>query len=276
VSGLKLWIKEILRIALYAPAVKAAIEVIPGLRRIYSPWGRSHPFDKFYGVDTSGFVPREKIHTDQKLAAAISGYAGSQPGVIRSALSALGDTRDYVFIDIGCGKGRAAIAASEFPFREIIGVELSAELANIARRNILKISQRFPDRPPITIHTGNALDFALPPCKSVIYMYHPLGRELMKRFAAKLETALDVAGAPEMFFVYYNPVFGEVLDESPAFSRWYADVIPYDPSEIGFGPDENDTVVIWQSARNARPTPHSRTGRKIAILDPGMRAGMSD
>src|SRR4029077_1295933 len=150
-----------------------------------------------------------------KLAAAIIGYAGSQAGVVRGALSALGDTRDYVFIDVGCGKGRAAIAASEFPFREIIGIELSAELADIARRNVLKISERFPDRPPIAIHAGNALDFSLPPRKSVIYTYHALGRELMKRFVAKLESALDAPDASEMFFVYCNPVFGEVLDASP-------------------------------------------------------------
>jgi hypothetical protein len=276
VSGPKLRIKETLRMALYAPAVKAAIEVIPGLRAIYSPWERSHPFDKPYGIDTSGFLPAKKIHADPKLAAAINGYAGSQAGVVRMALSALSDTSDYVFIDIGCGKGRAVIVASEFPFREIIGIELSTELANIARRNVWKISQRFPDRPPITIHAGNALDFALPPRKAVIYMYHSLGLELMKRFAAKLESTLDALDAREMFFVYCNPVFGEVLDASPALSRWYADVIPYDPSEIGFGPDGSDTVVIWQSIRHARPTPHSRAGRKIVILEPGMRAGISD
>ena len=275
-SGPKLRIKETLRMALYAPAVKAAIEVIPGLRTIYHPWQRSHPFDRFYGIDASGILPAEKIHADPKLAAAIIGYAGSQAGVVRGALSALGDTRDYVFIDVGCGKGRAAIAASEFPFREIIGIELSAELANIARRNVLKISERFPDRPPIAIHAGNALDFSLPPRKSVIYTYHALGRELLKRFVAKLESALDAPDAPEMFFVYCNPVFGEVLDASPALNRWYADVIPYDPSEIGFGPDESDTVVIWQSARHARPSPHSRTGRKIVIVKPNMRAGLSD
>jgi len=275
-SGPKLRIKETLRMALYAPAVKAAIEVIPGLRTIYHPWQRSHPFDRFYGIDASGILPAEKIHADPKLAAAIIGYAGSQAGVVRGALGALGDTRDYAFIDVGCGKGRAAIAASEFPFREIIGIELSAELADIARRNVLKISERFPDRPPIAIHAGNALDFSLPPRKSVIYTYHALGRELMKRFVAKLESALDAPDAPEMFFVYCNPVFGEVLDASPALSRWYADVIPYDPSEIGFGPDESDTVVIWQSARHARPSPHSRTGRKIVIVKPNMRAGLSD
>jgi SAM-dependent methyltransferase len=255
-------IKEPLRVALYTPMVKAAIEAIPGLRRIYPPWGRSHPFDKFYGIDASGSVGSY-------------GYGGSQAGVVRGALKALGDTRDYAFVDVGCGKGRVAIVASEFPFREITGIELSAELADIARRNVEKMSQRFPGRPPIAIRTGNALDFELPPGKSVLYMYHPFGREPMKRFATKLESALEAPDAPEMFVVYCNPVCGEVLDASPALSRWYADVIPYDPSEIGFGPEEKDAVVIWQSARHARPTPHNRIGRKIVVLEP-LRAVLAD
>jgi len=252
-------IKELLRVALYKSTVKAAIEAIPGLRRIYPPSGRSHPFDKFYGIDAS---------TDASGFVRAYGYVGSQAGVVRGALKALGDTRDYAFVDVGCGKGRVAIVASEFPFREITGIELSPELADIARRNVEKMSQRFPGRPPITIRTGNVLDFALPPGKSVLYMYHPFGREVMKRFAAKLESALEAPDAPEIFVVYCNPVCGEILDASPALSRWYADVIPYDPSEIGFGPDENDTVVIWQSARHAHPTPHNRIGRKIVVLEP--------
>jgi SAM-dependent methyltransferase len=270
-SGLKLRIKEILLV----PAVKAAIEAVPGLRRIYPPWQRSHPFDKLYGIDASGFVPAAKIHADPVLAAGINGYLGSQAGVVRDALKALGDTRDYSFVDLGCGKGRVTIVASEFPFREITGIELSPELADIARRNVEKMSRRFPGRPPITIRAGNALDFALPPGKSVIFIYHTFGRELMKQFAAKLESALDAPDASEIFVVYYNPVFGEVLDASPALSRWYADVIPYDPSEIGFGPDESDTVVIWQSTRHARPTPHSRIERKIVVL-PNLHAGLAD
>jgi cyclopropane fatty-acyl-phospholipid synthase-like methyltransferase len=133
------------------------------------------------------------LHRDGRIRS-IS-FTVSQAGVVRGALKALGDTSDYAFLDVGCGKGRAAIVASEFPFREITGIELSAELADIARRNVEKMSQRFPGRRPITIRTGNALDLALPPGKSVLYMYHPFGREVMERFAAKLESALE---APEV------------------------------------------------------------------------------
>jgi SAM-dependent methyltransferase len=52
--------------------------------------------------------------------------------------------RDDVFLDLGCGKGRAVLTASLLPFGRITGVELSPHLANIARRNVATF--RLPKR----------------------------------------------------------------------------------------------------------------------------------
>jgi len=71
-----------------------------------------------------------------------------------------------------------------------------------------------------------------------------------------------------MFFIYYNSVHFELFDASPAFKRCYAQQIPYDKSEIGFG-DGDDAIVIWQSVRGAIPTQHEGADRKIIIRTPG-------
>ena len=44
--------------------------------------------------------------------------------------------RHDVFLDLGAGKGRMLLAASRYPFRRVIGVELSDRLAAIARSNV--------------------------------------------------------------------------------------------------------------------------------------------
>jgi len=80
---------------------------------------------------------------------------------VRRGLSALGDIRDYAFIDLGCGKGRVTTVASEFPFREVIGVELSTALAATARANAATVARRFPDRPQVTIAAANVVNFPL-------------------------------------------------------------------------------------------------------------------
>lgn len=259
----------------YAPAAKKILKRIPVVRGLYPSWERTHPFDLQYGIDTSGYLPVEKIHRDKDLVAKINPYGGSQPGIVRKALAALGDVKDYALTDIGCGKGRVTVVASEFPFKEVLGVELSAQLAKVAHENAEKVISSFKNRPPIKILQGNALEFPLPKGNLVVFMYHSFQKELTVQMVKRLEAAL-AAGTEHLFVVYYNPVFGEVFDASPAFTRWFASTLPYDASEIGYGPDVDDSVVIWQSVGGARRTPHARAEREIVTVTPNWRVRLSD
>src|ERR1700692_2548155 len=123
--------------------VKRCLETIPYLGKILPAYHRTHPFDRQYGTETSGLVPVQMIASDKTLLSKINPYCGSQPSVIRRAITALGKTDEYQFVDLGCGKGRAMIVASEFPFRSISGVELSPSLAKIARQNMDRVERFF-------------------------------------------------------------------------------------------------------------------------------------
>lgn len=267
-------LKRTVRAIFYIPAVKKFLETIPIIRNGYAPAQRTHPIDKIYGIDTSGVVQVENIHPDQNLQSQIIAYVGSQPSIVRRGLSALGDSRDYVFVDLGCGKGRATTVASEFPFRAVMGVELSAALAAMARANADTIARQFPERPKVTIAEANVVDFPLPAPRLVLFNYHAFGAELIAKILAKCEAALASGELQHMFFVYYNPVHAEAFDASPALARFYVEQIPYDQSEIGFGPDQNDIVAIWQSVRGSVPTPHKGADRKIIRIH-SMGAGLA-
>jgi SAM-dependent methyltransferase len=273
VANLKSRLRKSLRDFLYIPQIKNSIEKIPGGMMIYPPVQRTHPFDRQYGIDTSGFVSVDDLHSDKDLLALINPYAGSQPSIVRAGLAALGDIADYTFIDLGCGKGRVTAVATEFPFREVVGVELSSALAQVARVNTAKIARRFLNRPRVTIAEANVIDFALPKGKLVFFTYHAFGPELIAQMIAKIEAALG-ADTPHMFFLYYNAVHFEAFDASSAFTRFYARQILYDKSEVKFGPDPDDTVVIWQSVRGSVPTPHPRADWKIVITKPLWKAGL--
>jgi SAM-dependent methyltransferase len=268
-------LRKTVRDTLYIPTVKKSIEIIPVIRKIYPPAQRTHPIDRVYGTDTSGFLSVEDIHPDPSLRSLIIPYTGSQPTIVRRGLSVLGDIKDYALVDLGCGKGRVTTVGSEFPFRELIGVELSDALVATARANAAIVAGRFPDRPKVTIVEGNVVDFELPPGKVVFFNYHAFGPELIAQILGRFEAALALRELPHMFFVYYNPVHAEAFDASPAFTRFYVDQIPYDKSEIGFGPDRDDVVAIWQSVQGAVPTPHKGTDRKIILTKPS-RAGLAE
>ena len=46
------------------------------------------------------------------------------------------DFREFTFIDIGSGKGRALLLAADYPFRRILGLELLPGLYRVAQQNI--------------------------------------------------------------------------------------------------------------------------------------------
>src|SRR5271154_1163699 len=109
-----------------------------------------HPIDSQYAIRTSGALPGSVLQVGDSVKKN-AGYVGSQPSIIRRALNAIPNHNEAVFIDVGCGKGRALVVASEFPFRSIIGVELSPELAELAEENSQVVARNFSKRPPITI-----------------------------------------------------------------------------------------------------------------------------
>jgi len=257
-------IKTLFYVLLSYAAVRRCVESLPYVGKKVPPGQRTHVFDREYGIDTSGALPQRLIVSDKTLQTQISPYFGSQPRAVRAALQSLGVVDEYTFVDLGCGKGRVMVIASEFPFRGIVGIELSKRLAKTARSNTANIGRRFPSRPRFAVIEGNAATVQLPEGNLVIFIYHSFGALLLAPLIKRLETTLTL-GTTHIFFVYYNPVHGDILDNSPAFTRWYAD-------DLGV----NEAVVIWQThgARSV-PTPHANSNRGIVIVDPLWHAGLA-
>src|SRR5690242_3123851 len=117
-----------------------------------------HPFDLRHGLDTAGYLSKRDLVTGHPHDAYLTGYSAVAPSVFRQmcrrwvdTLAARGRVQAFSFIDVGAGKGRALLLASELPFRKIIGVELSKELARIAAHNIHKWKQEHRARIPVRV-----------------------------------------------------------------------------------------------------------------------------
>jgi tRNA G46 methylase TrmB len=66
-----------------------------------------------------------------------SPYQPTEPALFREMMARLPIEFDrFTFVDIGSGKGRTLLMASEYPFWKIVGVELIAELHDAAEENI--------------------------------------------------------------------------------------------------------------------------------------------
>jgi hypothetical protein len=80
---------------------------------------------------------------DRLLGVFHSPYQPTDPELFREMLDTLRDDaninfNDYVFIDLGSGKGRTLLMAADYPFRRIVGVELLPALHCIGKRGGLQ------------------------------------------------------------------------------------------------------------------------------------------
>jgi predicted RNA methylase len=252
---------------LFVPRVRRVAGHIPILRGVYSGCFRRHPIDLQHGTETSGLVDADRLQPDAALTNELNPYMGSQPSIVRRALLTLGETKGYTFVDIGCGKGRAMIVATEFDFDAIVGYDISAELVNIANENAAVMAQRYPERTPIRALKANVSELSLPVGKLVVFLYNPFGTPLIAALLKTLEAGIAAGEIEHLFIVYDNPVCGHVFDASRAVTRWFAGAYPYEHGEIGYGPLDEEAVVIWQSVRGARPYEFSDRGRAIRVKD---------
>src|ERR1035437_5425846 len=90
-----------------------------------------HPYDQMRGVDTSGLVPAKHLITGHANDEHVTAYYGVAPSILRTLIDRWRETipphpiSSYTFIDIGAGKGRGLLVASEFHFRKVVGIELN-------------------------------------------------------------------------------------------------------------------------------------------------------
>ncbi len=106
-----------------------------------------------------------------------------------------------VFIDIGSGKGRAVIVAGTYPFRKVIGVELSAELCNVARKNIQKTKKNLKCS-EIEILQTDATQFDIPADATLIFIYNPFTGEVLSKTVERIREFLQRADRSKVRIVY--------------------------------------------------------------------------
>lgn len=233
------------------PKVHPILRNVKGIRIIYDTgWNRRHPFDREHGIDTSSTRdPIEPHLADHPASRFAHFYAGSQPGLLRTVLAMLPTIATSTFIDLGCGKGRPLFVASEFPFRDIVGIELSPQLAVIAEENAAKIAKQFPTRARVRIEVGDAGAYTFPPGDIVLFLYHPFEEPIIVKVVAALEAAL-AEELRSFYLIYYNPVFTHCFDSSPALSRTYDEIMLHDEKERGFGVGTEDRVTVWRGGNS--------------------------
>jgi predicted RNA methylase len=121
--------------------------------------------------------------------------------------------RDFTFIDLGSGKGRTLLMASEYPFRRILGVELLPSLHQIAQENLHQYKSESQKCFVLESICADATAFPLPADPLVIFLFNPFPESGMRQVVAKLDQSLREHPRP-VYMLYHNPLLEHTLSES--------------------------------------------------------------
>lgn len=170
---------------------------LPTLRR----FAGGLAFERRFGVETSHRIPVEELgYTDERLRP----YEPAGWRTLQRVLPKRFVSSEDVFVDLGSGMGRTVLRAAEYPFKRVVGVELSPRLHAIAVENVERCRGRRRCG-EVELLCGDVLDFEFPDDATVVFLYNPFRGEIFEQSMAAVFRS--VARNPRrMRILYRNPV----------------------------------------------------------------------
>jgi SAM-dependent methyltransferase len=147
-----------------------------------------------------------------------SPYQPIPPEEFREMMSALGiDFRQFTFIDLGSGKGRALLLASEYGFRRVIGIELLPELHRIAQDNLRKLKNEGKHL-NIELVLGDATKFVFPREPMVMFLFNPLPEPELRALLSNI-ASYGRQDPGTVIVIYANPVYEQTVRRMTALKK---------------------------------------------------------
>jgi len=137
-------------------------------------------------------------------------YLPSGYTAITAMLRHIRFSKDDVFVDLGCGKGRVIFAVATRRLKKVVGIELDKTLVDIARANLVKFRKSKVSHSPIEILHLDVTAFD-PKEGTIFFMFNPFGHETTQHVLNRIKTGL-VTHPRDIRILYSNPKHRVVLD----------------------------------------------------------------
>jgi SAM-dependent methyltransferase len=198
---------------------KSAKKISMTLRGLY---GAKHvqktlhlDFDFRFGTDTADSIPtwklRDVVSSNRRFA---SNYVPSQEKDVLMLFRLFpANPAEYMFIDIGSGKGKVLLLAAEFGFKKIVGVEFSPSLHAIAQSNVEKYLARSSRNCSIECICQDAAEYPIPPENLVIFLYNPFHEVVIQTILQRLHQSLK-DHQRQVFIINFGSLLRRALCES--------------------------------------------------------------
>jgi hypothetical protein len=216
-------VRKVRQVGLLKTVKHVTVRLCNELSRLYSARRANglDSFDQEYGTDTAQPVTVGALGVSDEQLEQTNKYQAVGVDIFTNMIRDLPIRHaDYRFLDLGSGKGRALLLASCFPFKEIIGVELSERLHEIACRNIEIFKCRDQRCRQIKSICRDAGKYQIPADNVVVYMYNSFGAEVLRTVLSNIKDSLQTHPR-KMYIVYANPQHRVVIDDAQ-FVKFFA------------------------------------------------------
>jgi len=197
-------------------------------------------FDWRHGIETSRGIAHSGLAMAKASQAGASWYAPVPVRSFRHVLTHLDvDYSRYTFIDIGAGKGKAMYLASYFPFAQVRGIELAANVASVARDNFLHSDNRAFRCHSRELIEGDVMTIGVGDVPVVFFLYSPFSSSGMQAFLQQFQCwVAEASHAITLCFLDDTgdgsllPMVEDHFNQQAGWARAGLPSMPYDPTAL--------------------------------------------
>jgi len=168
------------------------------------------------GLDFTSTLEPEEVGLDPQLFHRCSPSGNKY---LVNLLNDIGPNEQDAILDIGAGKGSAMYTMLSFPFERVDGIEISERIADIAKRNFVRLKASRAH-----VYQADARAFEHYARYNIFYFYNPFPLQVMLQVIDAIRQA-SMAADKEVLIIYNNPSCHDLIVADGVFTmhREYPD-----------------------------------------------------
>jgi SAM-dependent methyltransferase len=193
---------------------KGLNRTIQSILNVIADW----PYDIRYGINTKGLVRLDDLGITSQNKMRNTGFRPTRVRPLKKLLNNLEFPRNSVFVDLGCGKGKALVIAAEYGFKRVVGVEFSPVLCREAKEKISVYIRNQGINVDFEIIESDVCEYEIKDDENIFYLYDPFDDIVMRRVLRNLDISIEKKKR-KMWLIYNNPNFRTVIEEQGNFKK---------------------------------------------------------
>jgi SAM-dependent methyltransferase len=166
--------------------------------------------EKKYGINTTSANDLSEFQIKGNQLSHATEYMPVNYFTIEHLLDHLPETaRQGIFLDIGCGKGRALCVAAAYGFTKLYGIDFAKQLIAESEKNLALTKNRYPPL-QYDLSWSDISTLEINKDVSTVFLFNPFDEVLMKKIIQKINISLQQYPR-DLYVLYCSPRHEELF-----------------------------------------------------------------